>query len=95
MKYTLRIPLDQFAYIEYEGDFMSFEDSLVEYYRNVKQFKGGEGLSDKEFSQFIDNQLLGNNKNHIDQYEKASTEQKFAIQVLKRGLKRITPTKEE
>ncbi len=90
MKVILRLPTtDQYAYLETEIEVMSIEDGLAEYHRAMRLIKGGTGLDEKEYNAFIDNQLMGNDKNHIDQYEKMTTEQKAVVQVLKRALKRI------
>lgn len=80
---------DQYAYLECTEEFPSVEDALAFYHQSMRLIKGGTGLDEKEYNAFIDNQLMGNNKNHIDQYEKMTTEQKGTVQVLKRALKRI------
>ncbi len=89
MKVTLRLPTnDQYAYLEADVEVFNIEQALTEYERIMRLIKGGEGLDEKEFNSFIDAQLMGES-NHIDQYEKASAEQKKFIQILKRALKRI------
>ena len=82
MKATLHIPTEQYGFVEVEVEADSVEEAVSLYPKN------GEGLSDKEFNAFIDNQLIGSD-NHIEQYEKASADQKAIIQVIKRALKRI------
>jgi hypothetical protein len=91
MKITLRVPTrDQYAFVEAEFDLTEGEgasDIAAKYYELIEQFKDREGLSEKDFSAFIDRQIMGES-NHVEDYEKASQEQKKFIQILKRALKR-------
>ena len=89
MKYIIHYPVQDFGFVEAEFD---QEDgrNVADVYREVAaQFKTGVGLPDKEMNLFIDTMLLGKNGNHIDTYNRMSKEQQYAVQSLKRGLKRI------
>src|SRR4051794_33248114 len=88
MKYLAHVPVEQYGFISVEFD-QEESRNIADVYREVSEmFKAKEGLDDKSFNAFIDAQLMGES-NHIDQYEKASTEQKKFIQILKRALNRI------
>lgn len=93
MKITYRIPTEMYAYVElqYEyNDTVSAETVAENYSELSKAFKPKpiNSLSDKEFNQFIDNMLLGED-NHIESYEKLSPSQKDTVQTIKRALKRL------
>ena len=88
MKYILRLPTnDQYAYIEQEGEYDTIDEALEAYNIAMTLIKGGTGLPDKEFNAFLD-RMLKDEPNHIEDYEKASADQKAIIQILKRALKR-------
>lgn len=90
MKTTLRLPTsDQYAYIEVEIDADSIEGAVAEYKRSMSLVRGGEGIPEAEFREFLDNQALGNGKNHIDTYNKMSPEQQKQYQVNKRMFARL------
>lgn len=94
MKTTYRIPAnDPYAYVEIElpnGEKLTDEmiqEACDNYRRATGAIKGHSGLPEKEYRQFIDNQLSGKTI-HIDDYEKMNDMQVFAVQVIKRALKR-------
>lgn len=90
MKATLRVPLDQYAFIEfrYDDKFIQPADLIAKYREAMREFKGGPGLTEREFQAFIDRQLCGD-PNQADEYARTSNEQKNVIQIIKRALKRI------
>lgn len=96
MKTTLRLPTrDQYAFIEIEADLPTVEDSISAYYEAMKLLKPKEGIDEKTMNIFIDNMLLGNGKNSVEIYQEMSQAQKDMVQILKRGLKRITRNDEK
>jgi hypothetical protein len=88
MKYKAHVPTEQYGFIEAVFNQEEGRNPADVYAELSAMFKPREGLDEKEFNAFIDAQLLGDS-NHIDMYEKASTEQKKIIQTIKRALKRI------
>jgi len=88
MKYHLRVPTnEQYAYIEAEMEGDS-EQAIDEYYKLTRALKPKEGLPDKDYNAFIDNQLLGES-NQLETYTQMSDQQKNAVQIIKRALARI------
>jgi hypothetical protein len=96
MKYTLHVPVEQYGFVALEYD--SNEDryyELKERYDSIKAvFAAKEGLEDKAMNSFIDRQLNGES-NHIEDYNKMSDKQQFAVQTIKRALKRIEAREEK
>lgn len=98
MKAILRIPgKEMYSYVEFEieknpASELSSEEfmrrALEDFDALMREYKGGEGLSEKEFNHFIDRMLLGED-NHVEEYQRMSEKQKEAVQVLKRALKRL------
>lgn len=89
MKITYRIPMnDPYAYIEMEGEEDSFEEAYVNYQGYMAMVKGGGGLPAKDFDQFVQNQLMGQD-NKIEDMEKMSQDQLKTMQIIKRALNRI------
>ena len=90
-KYHIRVPADQYAYLEAEFEGTS-EEAVEEYRRLTKLVKGGPGLPDKEFNAILDKfawEDKGDNGMEAEQYERMSDEQKSIIQAIKRSRKRI------
>lgn len=88
MKTTLRLPTqDPYAYIEVELEVQEVSEALEAYSEAMKAIKGG-GLSDKLFDAFVEKQLQGE-PNQIEDLEKMNTDQRWAMQIIKRALKRI------
>lgn len=89
IKATLRVPTaDPYAYIELEQQVESAE-AAVEAYNEVTQLvKGGNGLPEKEWRNFLDNMLLGES-NLVDTYEQTNQEQRKIINEVKKALKRL------
>lgn len=86
-KAEITIPTEAFGNIKptVEGT----PQAIVEAYKEfAKEWKGGEGLTEAEMDSFIEKQLLGES-NDINQYERATPNQKTEIQRIKRALKRI------
>lgn len=82
----IRVPAEQFAYLE--TDFEGSAEEAVELYRHITALvKGGEGLPEKEFDLFIENQVSGKT-NHLETYQKMSPEQQKFVQINKRAIKR-------
>lgn len=65
-------------------------EDFVNKFRELKMhWELSKGLSAKEFDQFIQNQLEEGGHNHIEDLERMNELQKWAMQVVKRALKRI------
>ncbi len=93
MKITHRISTGQFEYVEVEHE--ALEEMPDENIRTIHDGlkaafapKPTNQLSDKEFDQFIQRMMEGDD-NHIDQMEQMSEKQKWAMQICKRALARI------
>lgn len=90
MKTTLRLPTaDMYAYIEVEIDADSIEGAVTEYNRAMGLVRGGEGIPEADFRTFLDNQAMGNNKNHMETYQAMSPKQQEHVQVNKRMFARL------
>ena len=88
-KATLRVPTaEQYAFCEIELEDTA-ENIADAYYELTRTFKPKEGLSDKDFNEFLENQALGNDKNHIETYNLMSEEQKKQVQCNKRLFARL------
>lgn len=105
MKVIIRIPTEQYAYVEIVDDFVpESQDSAVEYItafnekvtEAFKREKTGPGLTDKEFNYFLD-VYLTNGTGSSDVYAKMNLSQQGCIQAIKRSMKRIkrNPNEEE
>lgn len=89
MKIKLHIPTEQFGFCEIEVDEVSPESVQETYRQYSSAFKAKDGVSEKEFSQFIDRQLEGKNGSEdIPLYESMSDDQKRVVQIIKRAKKR-------
>ena len=86
-KGIIRIPTEQYAYIEIHAG-GSVEEILELNTRVTKLYKGGEGLTEKEFDNFLDT-YLSTDTGDVNVYEKMNREQSDRIQMLKRSFKRI------
>lgn len=103
MKVELRIPTDPFAYIGLElsdNEVMTetmlhtaisnYINATEAYKRLQGEYKGGEGLTDKEMGMIIENMCMGvTTKEGTELWAKASDAQKKEINRLSRALKRI------
>ncbi len=85
---TIRIPTaEPYAYLEITVEDTS--EGILEAYRGFTELvrvKGG--IPDKDFDRFIDSYLLGE-KNHVEEYQKMSDDQKKTVQIIKRSLARL------
>ena len=88
MKSTIRIPTEQYAYLEFEVE-GSAEEIIAEYHRITDLYKGGEGLVQADFNEVLDNYLWGSADMEADDYAAMSVVQKAVIQEIKKSKKRI------
>jgi len=93
MKVSFRIPTEMYSFVEPVIDMP--EDTTAEKIREVYDElaaafkpKPENSLGDKEYNAFIDRQLTGE-ANHVEEYNQMSPQQKDAVQIIKRSLKRI------
>lgn len=90
MKATLRIPTEMYAYIEVEIEKDSAEEVIDEYNRITALYKGGAGLTEKQFNAALDEYLsTGSVRNGTELYEQMTPEQRNIMQTVKRSVKRI------
>lgn len=88
-KATLRVPTnEQYAFVE-----VSLEDTAEKireaYYELTDMFKPKEGLSVKDYNDFIDKYLLGEMNGLGEIYHTMSKDQQDTVQTIKRSLARI------
>lgn len=93
MKVTYRIPTEMYAFAEVSlevPDAVTPAELRGQYDKLANAFKPQpiNTLPDKEYNTFIDNMLLGT-PNHLETYNAMSPQQKDAVQVLKRAIKRL------
>ena len=87
---SLHIKIGDFEYVELSLSGDTSPEQVKEYYTQYsKPFTVGAGLSEKEFNSFVDNLLLSNGENHIESMEQLNDYQTYAMQVIKRGIKRL------
>ncbi len=89
IKVGLHIPTEQYGFVLVECEGLSAEQTAELYNEYSRAFLPKVGLADKEYNAFIDRMLMGQDGNHIEQYEAMNDNQKYAVQVLKRGIKRL------
>lgn len=88
MKATLRIPTEMYAYIEVEIEKETAEEVIDEYNRITRLYKGGAGLTDKQFNAVLDEYLGTGTICNGSEYE-FNAEQNMVIQAVKRSIKRL------
>lgn len=91
IKISLHIPTEQYGFIAVECEGLTADETAALYKEYSTGFQPKAGISEKDYNTFIDRMLLGQEGNHIEQYVAMSDQQKYAVQVIKRGLKRIKP----
>lgn len=91
MKVTYRIPTDPYAYVEIEDEVTAFNWPQIKenYDELASTFKIGEGITDKEYNDFMDSFLLGEMNGLGEVYQLMSPSQQACVQTIKRSLKRI------
>lgn len=89
MKVTIRIPTEQYAFIEIQEE-VGTKSEAIELYRDVNREleQRTNGLKELEFNKIIDKYLTINTMT-ADEYESLNDSQKNIIQTLKRAFKRI------
>lgn len=92
MKTIIRLPTDQFAYIEQEIE-ATPSQAVAAYHELVKAWKGdqftlGDGLNAKQVDIILDGWFLGQGISS-DLYDQRNSEQDKWFQAIKRSLKRI------
>ena len=94
MKYLAHVPTEQYGFlsVEIEG---SADDAVQAYKELQRAWRGGEGLTTKEFNKFLDNMLLGGEPLLSDDYASLSAYQTDIVQTIKRSIKRITPKEDK
>jgi len=93
MKTTIRIPLDQYAYIELESDQPMAADEAMAIYKNwvdawLNTRRTGPVLPTKEFNDALD-QYLKDGTGNLEIYQSMSPEQQRVFQEIKKSVKRI------
>lgn len=97
MKAHLRVPTEQYAYIEVTVEHKEDSiDRVIESYFSVKdayeqkviERQGGEGMDEKEMDTWVYNMLLGKG-NDADVYQKATPAQQKELHRIKRALAKI------
>ena len=86
MKAVLHFPTEQYGFAEVEVEVESPDEAIILY----KKSQIGEGLTDKEFNDFVDQTLAtGNVVNGTELYEKMNEAQRWWTQTTKRSIKRV------
>jgi hypothetical protein len=87
-KYHLRIPTEQYAYIECE--FIGSASEAIEHYYELKGILSTEGVLVKEFNACLDDILKnGQTDDFVEKWEKMSPAQKSVFSEIKKSLARI------
>lgn len=92
MTTTIRIPTEQYAFVEIELENVQPERLREIYDEYVRALKGGEGLDAQEWRDLLDYYLQNNQMNPEmqDKFERANLQQKMIINEIKKAIKRIT-----
>ena len=85
-KSTLRIPTDQYAYIEIEVGGTPVD--IINAYHEFSKLVNPQGIPQKEFNAALD-RYLTNGDGEAEVYEQMSRFQKDVIQEIKKSFKRI------
>ena len=89
MKTTIRVPTDQYAFIEQEFDReLTAEEAVAEYKKLQQTFIGGFGLETKDWNRALD-LYLNKGEGNTEEYQQMSKEQQGVIQELKKAFKRL------
>ena len=84
---SIRLPTDQFAYIEVEAEGTPTE--LMEAYNSLKNaYTGGEGLPDKDWQRVLDRYFWDDGSMEMVEYTTMSKVQQAQIQEIKKSRKR-------
>lgn len=87
MKATLRIPTDQYAFVEVKVD--GTPEEIKNHYESLKiEFLGGSGLQTREWNETLDKYLTEGNMD-ADKYANMSQGQQRVIQEIKKSYKRL------
>lgn len=88
MKATIRVPTEQYAFIEQEIE-VEGPEAAVEAYRALQRaYKGGEGVSTKDFNAALD-RYLKDGDGETETYIKMNKDQQRVFQEIKKSLRRI------
>ena len=94
-KTIIRLPTEQFAYIEQEVECATPEDAIDAYHALSKAYRGGDGLSPAGFNKVLDEYLLtGTIRDGSNLYAAMNTYQQGVLQAVKLSLKRIKSKQE-
>jgi hypothetical protein len=88
MKATLRIPTEQYAFMEVEVEVADLKEAREQYLELQSMITGGGGLESKEWNGVLDKYLSTNNLSE-DEYMRMSNQQQNIIQEIKRSIKRV------
>lgn len=87
MKATLRLPLEQYAFVEIQEE--GTPEEIRDAYESLKiAFSSGSGLETKEWNTTLD-RYLAEAKMDEEMYAKMSKTQQNIVQEIKRAMKRI------
>ena len=87
-KADAQISTGQFEYIKIEVE--DTVEGIIGAYRALKEgYAGRPGLPARDFQAFIIRQLLGEDGNHLEEYNRMSPAQQMVIQENKKALKTI------
>ena len=87
IKARIRIPTDQYAFIEIEVE--DTPEKIIEtYYNFTRELKPKEGLPDKEWREALDG-YLAEGKMTVVEYNGMSERQQWLIQQIKKSVKRV------
>ena len=91
MKYTAHVPTEQFGFIsiELEG---TAEEAVQAYKELAQTYKGGAGISSKEFNDFLDVYVSTGHppEGGLQVWEQMDEKQKHVVNELKKLFKRLT-----
>jgi len=89
MKAKIRVPVDQYAFIEIEAE--GTPEQVKDTYDHMKALcTVGGGLDTKEWMSVLDRYLETNQITSVDDLERMSKGQQDVIQEIKRSIKRLT-----
>lgn len=88
MKTIIRLPTEQYAYIEMEIEATSAQAAVEAYKELAEAYKPKEGIPTDEFNAALD-QYLKDGTGETDKFMSMSPKQQLVFQEIKKSLKRL------
>ena len=85
IKVTQRLPLEQYSYVEFEKEYESIEDAMVDHARLLSEYKQ-EGLPEREWAR-VRNQMMTKGQFDPNLNERLNKSQRYWVNQTKLALR--------